>query len=85
MNGISGFLENFVNFFEEINQKSRSKIMMEIRTKSAHIQPILDMGIVPQHTEFAFSLNPQSLIDKYEKKTSSLDQRIAAINQLLEK
>jgi len=40
---------------------------------------------VPKNTEFAFSLNPQELIDKYEKGTSNLEDRIKAINTLLEK
>jgi hypothetical protein len=40
---------------------------MEIRTKSSNIKPLLDLGFVPKNTEIAFSLNPQILIDKYEK------------------
>jgi spore photoproduct lyase len=59
--------------------------MMEIRSKSANIKPILDLWFIPKNTEFAFSLNPQKLIDEYEKGTSSLDDRIKAINILLEK
>ncbi len=80
MNGISGFLEEFVPFFEQFEDA-----MMEIRSKSANIKPILDLWFVPKNTEFAFSLNPQELIDKYEKWTSSLKDRIKAINTLLEK
>jgi hypothetical protein len=77
MDNISGFLEEFVPFFENIplspalSPKGRKGVesiaMMEIRTKSANIKPILDLGFVPKNTEFAFSLNPQELIDKYEK------------------
>ena len=80
MNGISGFLEEFVPFFEQFDNA-----MMEIRSKSANIKPILDLWFVPSNTEFAFSLNPQQLIDKYEKWTSSLKSRIQAINTLLDK
>ena len=58
---------------------------MEIRSKSANIQPILDLWFVPKNTEFAFSLNPQDLIEKYELWTSNLDERIKAINDLLDK
>jgi hypothetical protein len=36
---------------------------MEIRTKSGNLKSILDLGIIPKNTEFAFSLNPQELID----------------------
>ena len=80
MNNISGFLEEFVDFFE-----NKEWVMMEIRTKSANIKSILDLGFVPKNTEFAFSLNPQELIEKYEKWTSSLEKRIESINILLEK
>jgi len=80
MNNISGFLEEFVPFFEKLNNT-----MMEIRTKSANIKSILDLWFIPKNTEFAFSLNPQELIDKYEFWTSSLEDRIKSINILLEK
>jgi hypothetical protein len=70
MDNISGFLEEFVPFFENIPLLTREGLgvgsMMEIRTKSANIKPILDLGFVPKNTEFAFSLNPQELIEKYE-------------------
>ncbi len=114
MDVFSGFIEEFVPFFEEfktpplvppligegnnkenINNDSESSsewqqsweggIMMEIRTKSANIKPLLDLWFVPKNTEIAFSLNPQDLIEKYEKWTSSLDDRIKAVNILLEK
>jgi hypothetical protein len=38
MNAISGFLEEFVPFFEQFDN-----VMMEVRTKSANIKPILDL------------------------------------------
>ncbi len=93
MDNISGFLKNFVPFFEKINSPFHSvrtwenftSSMMEIRTKSANIKSILDLWFIPKNTEFAFSLNPQDLIDKYEFWTSSLDDRIKSINILLEK
>ena len=80
MNNISGYLEEFIPFFEELENT-----MMEVRSKSANIKPILDLWFVPKNTEFAFSLNPQELIDKYEHWTSSLEDRIKSINILLEK
>ncbi len=78
-NKISNFLEEFVPFFENFEN-----IMMEVRTKSTNIQEILYLWFVPKNTEFAFSLNPDELIKKYEKWTPSLDDRIKAINKLLE-
>ncbi len=93
MDNISNFLKNFVPFFEKINSpfywvitwEKFTASMMEIRTKSANIKPILDLWFIPKNTEFAFSLNPQILIEKYEKWTSSLDDRIKSINILLDK
>lgn len=78
-NKISNFLEEFVPFFEKFDN-----VMMEVRTKSTNIQDILDLWFIPKNTEFAFSLNPQVVIEKYEKWTSPLDDRIKAINKLLE-
>lgn len=91
MDYLSGFIQEFVPFFEKINsplpQGRGGEVgsMMEIRTKSANIRPILDLWFIPKNTEFAFSLNPQELIEKYEKGTSSLEDRIEAINILLRK
>ncbi len=78
-NKISGFLQEFVPFFEKFDN-----VMMEVRTKSTSIQDIIDLWFIPKNTEFAFSLNPQILIDKFEKWTPCLDDRIKAINKLLE-
>lgn len=80
MNGFSNFVEEFVPFFETLD-----KAMLEIRTKSINIIDLLNLDFVPKHTEIAFSLNPASLIEKYEKKTPSLRKRIFAINTLLDK
>jgi len=80
MNWFSHFVEEFVPFFENLE-----KAMMEIRTKSTNIKPLLDLWFVPKNTEIAFSLNPQKLIEKYEKKTTSLDERLQAIQTLLDK
>lgn len=92
MDWFSWFCEEFIAFFEYLNlspsggkypQGDRG-IFMEIRTKSWNIKPLLDLWFVPKNTEIAFSLNPQEMIDKYEKWTSSLEARIVAINKLLD-
>jgi len=51
-----------VPFFEQFEN-----VMMEIRTKSTAINSLLSLNFVPKNTEIAFSLNPQILIEKYEK------------------
>lgn len=79
MDMISGFNKEFIPFFEQFEW-----VKMEIRTKSWNIKSLLDLWIAPKNTEIAFSLNPQSLIDKYETWTSSLDMRMKAVNTLLE-
>lgn len=79
MDWFSWFCCEFLPFFEEYEN-----VKMEIRTKSSNIKPLLDLWFIPNNTEIAFSLNPQILIDKYEKWTSSLDSRIEAINKLLD-
>ncbi|MDD3145381.1 MAG: hypothetical protein PHV23_04695 [Candidatus Gracilibacteria bacterium] len=78
MNSLSDFSNEFIEFFEQFED-----VKMEIRTKSSNITSLLNLGFIPKNTEIAFSLNPQILIDKYEKGTSSLDSRIEAINKLL--
>ena len=78
MDSFSNFSSEFIQFFEQFEN-----VKMEIRTKSANIKPLLDLWFIPKNTEIAFSLNPQMLIDKYEKWTSSLDARIESINKLL--
>lgn len=79
MNLFSWFLNEFVPFFEYLNGA-----MLEIRTKSWNIKDILDLWFVPKNTEFAFSLNPQEIIEKYEIWTFDLQSRIKAINNLLQ-
>lgn len=56
---------------------------MEIRTKSTNISGLLSLEPT-SNVEIAFSLSPQVIIDSYEKGTSSLDERLNAINQLLD-
>lgn len=80
MNRFSNFIEEFVPFFEKLDGA-----MMEVRTKSSNIKPLLDLWFIPKNTEIAFSLNSQELIEKYERWTASLDDRLEAINILLEK
>ena len=79
MDWFSWFCKEFIPFFEKYEN-----VMMEVRTKSSNIKPLLDLWFIPKNTEIAFSLNPQEMIDKYEKWTSSLEARIIAINKLLD-
>ncbi len=80
MNDLSNFSQEFIPFFEKFENT-----MMEIRTKSDNITPLLNLWFIPKNTEIAFSLNPQELIEKYESKTPNLEKRIKAVNTLLDK
>ncbi len=74
---LTKFSENFIPFFD-----GKQNVFMEIRTKSINVKPLLSLS-PNTNVEIAFSLNPQEVIAKYERKTPSLDLRIAAINTLL--
>ncbi|MFZ5950350.1 MAG: SPL family radical SAM protein [Candidatus Rifleibacteriota bacterium] len=50
---------------------------LEIKTKSANVETLLEAGKLP-HVTLAFSLNPQKLIDFLEHGAASLDERLAA-------
>jgi len=62
MEALSDFHQSFIPFFEQFEN-----VLMETRTKSGNIQSLLDLEFVPQNTEIAFSLNPQVIIDEYER------------------
>lgn len=54
------------------------ELSVEIRTKSANIALIRDLLPSPSLV-FAFSLSPQSVIDRYERHTPCLEARIRAV------
>jgi len=65
----------FAKFFENIDA------ILEIRTKSAKVEKLLLEGPL-KNTIIAFSLSPQSVIDKFEPYTPSLKRRLKAIKLL---
>lgn len=74
---ITNFCSEFIPFFA-----TQKHAKMEIRTKSTNIDSILKLKPT-NNVEIAFSLNPIEIIQEHESLTSSLDQRIKAINRLL--
>ena len=78
---ISHFHESFLPFCESLP----NNVLIETRTKSANITPILNYTknwkSPTQKMEIAFSLSPRIIAEKYELWTASLDQKISAINQ----
>ena len=81
---ISHFHENFLPFSETLP----NNILIETRTKSANITPLLNYvknwKSPTQKMEIAFSLSPRIIAEKYELLTASLDEKITAINQLID-
>lgn len=79
LDGISEFNASFVPFFEKFEN-----VLMETRTKSHSIDSffLINWGKPFNNTEISFSLNPQEIISCFEKGTSSLEERIYAINTL---
>jgi len=82
---ISHFHENFLPFCETLPDN----VLIETRTKSANITPLLNYTknwkSPTQKMEIAFSLSPRIIAKKYELWTATLDNKLNAINQLLEK
>ena len=75
--------ENIYPFIYEWNKKisQLGNINMEIRTKSNILHKILSKdninNIIP-----AWTLNPHKIIEKYEKKTPSLEERLKSIKKV---
>lgn len=84
---ISHFHENFLPFCETLPDN----VLIETRTKSANITTLqeyaknLNWKLPTQNMEIAFSLSPRIIAKKYELWTATLDQKIEAINELLDK
>lgn len=82
---ISHFHENFLPFCETLPDN----VLIETRTKSANITPLLNYAKnwkpPTQKMEIAFSLSPRIIAEKYELWTATLDEKISSINQLIDK
>ena len=84
---ISHFHESFLPFCETLPEN----VLIETRTKSANISALLHYAqnlhwaSPTQNMEIAFSLSPRQIAQKYELWTATLDQKIDAINNLIDK
>ncbi len=84
---ISHFHEKFLPFCESLP----NNVLIETRTKSTNTTALLNYAKnlnwrpPTQNMEIAFSLSPRIIAQKYEFWTSTLDEKLQAINQLLEK
>lgn len=73
---ITNVTKDLINYF-----KKRDDLILEIRSKSNNIENLLKIKN-PQNVLISFTFSPQDVIDKYELKTSSLDERIEAAYRL---
>jgi spore photoproduct lyase len=84
---ISHFHKTFLPFCETLPEN----VIIETRTKSANITPLLDYAknlkwrSPTSKMEIAFSLSPREIAQDYELWTATLDQKLNAIKQLFEK
>ncbi|MEM7175064.1 MAG: spore photoproduct lyase family protein [Chlamydiota bacterium] len=72
----SGFLASFLPFF-----RNQPQAELEIRTKSAAIQPLLNAPLSP-NVVIAYSLNPAAIAQTFEPKTPPLRARLKALQML---
>jgi len=73
---ITNVTKDLINYFQK-----RDDLILEIRSKSNNIENLLK---IKDHKNIliSFTFSPQEIIDKYELKTSSLDERIEAAYKL---
>lgn len=76
LENVSNFVEEFVPFMN-----AHPNAFMELRTKSVHIKPLLNMN-VSHHTIVAFSLTPASVAAALEHGAPSVKNRIEAMKKL---
>ncbi len=84
LESITGFLKDWMEFLS-----LHENLQLEVRTKCAGAKTIQKLGGLMERNKnaqmiFAFSLNPEEIIQKYEKKTPSLRARLQAVKQSLE-
>ncbi|MCR5203250.1 MAG: hypothetical protein K6D02_09225 [Lachnospiraceae bacterium] len=83
--GITGFVKKWVEFVEEVNYtEDLHNLKLEIRTKCGRTD-LWEGFKADKNIIFAFTLSPQKIIDLYEKKAASMDERIKSAALALKK
>lgn len=77
---LTDFNAHFIPFFDRF-----PGVIVESRTKSANITSLLGFEKIPENFEIAFSLNPEEIIRQYEHKSASLEQRMNAVNTMIDR
>ncbi len=73
---ITGFAQSFYPFFAKYPE-----VTFELRTKSTQVDSLLKLGPI-SNVVVAFSLNPELVVEAFEKKTPSLAARLSSIEKL---
>lgn len=76
---LTGFAEYFVPFFETLKNTE-----MELRTKSVNIKYLENID-AQKNTYLCWTLSPEEITQKYEKKSAPFLERIKAIQTLAQK
>ncbi len=74
-----GVLDNLLDF-----AKKNRNVLLEFKTKSDNVSYFLDRKL-PKNLLFTWSLNPQTIIDKEEHLSASLEDRINAARKMINK
>ena len=76
---LTNFITNFIDFFSRYQNA-----FLEIRTKSVNIKPLFKFK-PSKNIIIAYSINPQSVIEKFEEKTPNFEKRLNALKKIQEK
>ncbi len=76
---VTNFVANFIDFFSKYKNA-----FLEIRTKSVNIKPLVKLK-PSKNIIVAYSINPQSIINKFEEKTPNFEKRLNALKKIQEK
>jgi spore photoproduct lyase len=72
LDGLTNYTEILIPFFNQ-----HPELKLELRSKSNYVDQVLSLPSTPNIT-LTWTLNPPLIIEEYEKKTKSLDQRLEA-------
>ena len=79
MDNLTGYVSRWAEF-----TKKHEDLTIEIRTKSFR-KDLFDQITPCDRVIFAYTISPQEIIEKYEKKTASLSERLSAAACAMEK
>ncbi|WCL49868.1 SPL family radical SAM protein [Leptospira sp. GIMC2001] len=79
MESVIGYCKEWIEF-----ARLRPELILELRTKSANWKSIETIQPIP-NAILAWTLSPQSVVERFEKKTASLNARLDTLTKALDK